>query len=34
MVSAPSDLPLWVAWAMSLSERVLSGSARGLVGEA
>ena len=34
MVSAPSDLPLRVAWAMGLAERLLAGAGRGLVGEA
>ena len=34
MTCAPSDLPLWVAWAMGLAERLLAGAGRGLVGEA
>ena len=34
MVSTPSDLPLWVAWAMGLAERLLLGAAFGIVGEA
>jgi len=31
MVSAPSSLPFWVAWAVGLCERAL---VRGVVGEA